>query len=94
MRGSSARTNELIEYGRRLLEADNPQTLQQLHYAIFSRKEIPYSNTQADYKRLSRATSFARRAYRAWALERWSERGFMSVRAKLPQLADRRDTAL
>jgi hypothetical protein len=43
--------------------------LRQLHYAIFSRKEIPYENTQADYKRLSRATTVARRAYRAWELE-------------------------
>lgn len=68
MRGLSAQTKELIEYAYRLLEADHPQTLRQLHYAIFSRKEIPYENSQADYKRLSRATSFARRAHRAWEL--------------------------
>ena len=69
MRGLSKSTKELIQYAAGLLEQDNPQTLRQLHYAIFSRKEIPYENTQADYKRLSRATTVARRAYRAWELE-------------------------
>lgn len=69
MRGLSKRTKELIEYAAGLLEQDHPQTLRQLHYAIFSRKEIPYENTQADYKRLSRATTVARRAYRDWELE-------------------------
>jgi hypothetical protein len=68
MRGLSGQTKQLIQYALRLLAADHPQTLRQLHYAIFSRKEIPYANTQADYKRLSRATSMARRAYRAWEL--------------------------
>jgi hypothetical protein len=67
-RGLSAKTVELIRYAHRLLEDDNPQTLRQLHYAIFSRSEIPYQNNQADYKRLSRATSVARRSYRAWEL--------------------------
>ncbi len=70
MRGLSTSTKELIQYAFRLLEKDHPQTLRQLHYAIFSRKEIPYENTQADYKRLSRATTVARRAYRAWQLEK------------------------
>ncbi len=40
MRGLSNNTKKLIEYANRLLKADNPQTLRQLHYAIFSRKEI------------------------------------------------------
>ena len=35
MRGLSESTNQLIQYARRLLEADHPQTLRQLHYAIF-----------------------------------------------------------
>jgi len=69
MRGQSAATKELICYAHGLLNADHPQTLRQLHYAIFSRREIRYANTQADYKRLSRATSVARRTYRAWELE-------------------------
>ena len=68
MRGRSAQTKELIRYAYRLLEADHPQTLRQLHYAIFSQREISYQNTQADYKRLSRATSVARRTYRTWEL--------------------------
>lgn len=69
MRGLSTNTKELIQYAFRLLKQDHPQTLRQLHYAIFSRNEIVYENTQADYKRLSRATTAARRAYRAWQLE-------------------------
>ena len=69
MRGLSSKTSELIRYAYGLLQADHPQTLRQLHYAIFSRSEISYENTQADYKRLSRATSVARRAYRAWELD-------------------------
>lgn len=54
MRGLSESTKELIEYARRLLEADYPQTLRQLHYAIFSRQEIDYANDKASYARLSR----------------------------------------
>jgi hypothetical protein len=42
-------------------------TLRQLHYAIFSAAKIDYENTQADYKRLSRATTLARR------VQRWAE---------------------
>jgi hypothetical protein len=68
MRGLSTATIVLILYANRLLRELNPMTLRQLHYAIFSRKEIPYDNTQADYKRLSRVTSMARRAYREWEL--------------------------
>jgi hypothetical protein len=68
MRGRSSATKELIRYACELLEADHPQTLRQLHYAIFSRKQIAYENTQADYKRLSRATTVARRHYRACQL--------------------------
>jgi hypothetical protein len=68
MRGLSNSTKELLKYAHQLLSLDHPQTLRQLHYAIFSRQEIPYQNTQADYKRLSRATTVARRSYRAWQL--------------------------
>jgi hypothetical protein len=68
MRGLSAKTKELIRYAYSLLKADHPQTLRQLHYAIFSRREIEYENTQADYKRLSRATTLARRTARAFEL--------------------------
>jgi hypothetical protein len=69
MRGLASKTKELIRYARQLLEADHPQTLRQLHYAIFSRREITYENCQADYRRLGRAMSYARRLYRAWELE-------------------------
>lgn len=64
MRGLSKITKELIEYAHKLLEADHPQTLRQLHYAIFSRREIDYANDKANYQRLSRATTTARRTYR------------------------------
>lgn len=67
-RGLSQSTKELIEYARRLQEADHPQTLRQLHYAIFSRGEIGYQNDKASYQKLSRATTLARRAYRTWEL--------------------------
>ena len=69
MRGQSESTKTLIEYARRLLEADHPQTLRQLHYAIFSRDEIDYANDKASYQRLSRATTLARRLHRALQLE-------------------------
>jgi hypothetical protein len=68
MRGLSESTKKLIEYARRLLEADHPQTLRQLHYAIFSRQKIEYANDKASYARLSRATTVARRTYREWEL--------------------------
>src|ERR1035437_4093497 len=69
MRGLSKSTEELIEYSRLLLELDHPQTLRQLHYAIFSRQEIDYANDKASYARLSRATTTARRSYREWELD-------------------------
>lgn len=69
MRGKSENTKELILFCRELLEELHPMTLRQLHYAIFSRKEIEYTNTQRDYRRLSRVTTDARRTYRAWELE-------------------------
>jgi hypothetical protein len=72
VRGRSGRIIELISYARQLLEGDHPQTLRQLHYAIFSRQVIPYENTQSDYKRLSRATTMARREYRDWELGRFT----------------------
>jgi hypothetical protein len=68
MRGLSRATILLIRYANRLLRDNHPMTLRQLHYAIFSRKEIPYDNTLADYRRLSRATTVARRAFREWEL--------------------------
>ncbi len=46
----------------------DPQTLRQLHYAIFSRRDIAYENSQAAYKRLSRTTTLARRLSRSWEL--------------------------
>lgn len=64
MRGASKKTKELILFCRLLLAELHPMTLRQLHYAIFSRKEMEYSNTQKDYRRLSRVTTVARRAYR------------------------------
>jgi len=39
MRGLNKNTKELIEHAYRLLEVDHPQTLRQLHYAMFSRRE-------------------------------------------------------
>jgi hypothetical protein len=68
MRGVSQKTKELILFSRLLLTELHPMTLRQLHYAIFSRQEIDYTNTQKDYRRLSRVTTDARRAYRAWEL--------------------------
>lgn len=43
-------------------------TLRHLHYTIFGKKMIPYQNNLADYKRLSRATTVARRLHREWEL--------------------------
>ncbi len=64
MRGLSNETKALIEYAGRILRDDHPQTLRQLHYAIFSRREIAYKNDRASYQRLGRALSVARRNYR------------------------------
>lgn len=74
MRGLSKTTKVLIDYAYRLLAADHPQTLRQLHYAIFSKQEIGYDNDAASYKRLSRATTMARRSYRELELA-GAERG-------------------
>lgn len=68
MRGLSARTIELIQYVYGLLEKDNPMTLRQLHYRVFSGNEIAYENTQAEYRRLSRVTTAARRRYRQFEM--------------------------
>lgn len=68
MRGTSSSTKELTAFCYRLLKELHPMTLRQLHYAIFSRQEIEYTNTPKDYKRLSRVTTKARRAYRDWEL--------------------------
>jgi hypothetical protein len=65
MRGLSDKTIKLIKFARALLEEFHPMTLRQLHYAIFSAAEISYDNTKSDYQRLSRATTYARRFYRA-----------------------------
>jgi hypothetical protein len=64
MRGLSESTKDLIRYAYRLLAEDHPQTLRQLHYAVFSRDEIDYQNDKASYQKLSRATTLARRTYR------------------------------
>src|SRR5215831_4776743 len=64
MRGPSKQTIELIMCARLLLAEHHPMTLRQLHYAIFSAAKIAYANTKADYIRLSRATTKARRDYR------------------------------
>jgi hypothetical protein len=68
MRGLSDSAITLIQYAKLLLAADFPMTLRQLHYAIFSKKKIEYGNDQASYKKLSRATTLARRLYRDWEL--------------------------
>jgi hypothetical protein len=86
MRGLSGDTKQLIQYACRLLDHNHPMTLRQLHYAIFSRREIRYDNTKGEYRRLSRATTLARRAFREWTLygaepqdqpECWIDPGWM-----------------
>jgi len=69
MRGLSETTKELILYAKRLLAAVHPQSLRQLHYAIFSKKEIAYPNVEAAWKKLSRVTTTARLLYRRWELD-------------------------
>ena len=69
MRGLSPKTIELIAFARQLLKECHPMTLRQLHYAVFSKSKIDYDNTEADYKRLSRATTLARRVHRAVELQ-------------------------
>lgn len=64
MRGLAKKTEELIAFAHELLAQFHPMTVRQLHYAIFSAAKIDYENTQADYKRLSRATTRARRVHR------------------------------
>ena len=68
MRGIAESTIVLAQYAYELLAELHPMTLRQLHYAIFSTRVIPYETTQADYKRLSRATTIARRVHRQWEL--------------------------
>lgn len=69
MRGLAKETIELIMFARKLLADLHPMTLRQLHYAVFSAARIEYDNTPADYKRLSRATTGARRTYRFLELQ-------------------------
>ena len=69
MPGLLQKTIELILFARSLLEQFHPMTLRQLHYTIFSAAVIPYANTPADYKRLSRATTKARRLWRQYELD-------------------------
>src|SRR5215472_16993677 len=69
MRGLSKTTEELIHFAYTLLAESHPMTLRQLHYAIFSAAKIAYDKTQADYKRLSRATTLARRTHRRGELK-------------------------
>ena len=73
MRGLSKKTIELILFARQLLAELNPMTLRQLHYAVFSASKIAYDNTPADYKRLSRVTTTARRLYRECELAGYAE---------------------
>jgi hypothetical protein len=68
MRGLSKKIRELIAFARQVLEEHHPMTLRQLHYAIFSAAKIDYKNEPEDYKRLSRATTRARRDYREYEL--------------------------
>lgn len=60
----SKRTTELINFAYHMLRDRHPMGLRQLFYLIFSAGQIPFENTTADYKRLSRATTKARRNYR------------------------------
>ncbi len=73
MRGLAKETIELLLFARALLAEFNPMTLRQLHYAIFSAAKIVYENTEADYKRLSRVTTKARRLYREHELAGYPE---------------------
>jgi hypothetical protein len=68
MRGLAKETIELIMFARLLLEQLHPMTLRQLHYAVFSAAKIAYENTHNEYRRLGRATTRARRDYRALEL--------------------------
>jgi hypothetical protein len=79
MRGISLKTLGLIAFVRQVLEAYHPMTLRQLHYAIFSAAKISYDNTQADYKRLSRATTYARRTHRIAQLNNIDITGLIST---------------
>ena len=64
MRGLSNRTIELLGFAYQLLAVLHPMNLRQLHYAIFSAAVIDYQNDQRCYRRLSNATSNARRRHR------------------------------
>jgi hypothetical protein len=78
LRGLAKKTEKLIAFARTLLAELHPMTLRQLHYAIFSAAKIAYENTQADYKRLSRATTLARRTHR------WGELHGLQVIGGIP----------
>jgi hypothetical protein len=80
MRGLAKKTEELIAFAHTLLAEQHPMTLRQLHYAIFSAAKIAYDNTQADYKRLSRATTLSRRTHRWGGIERIAGCGWNSTR--------------
>ena len=67
-RSFSEATKELIEFSREVLEETHPQTLRQLHYAIFSLNRIDYQNDARSYRRLSYHLTGARRRWRAWEL--------------------------
>jgi hypothetical protein len=82
MRGLSQRTLELIVFARMLLAEFHPMTLRQLHYAIFSAAKIEYDNTPSDYKRLSRATTTARRGYRELELAGYKD--LLNLRDGIP----------
>ena len=67
-RGLSENTKELIRFANEVLSDTHPQTLRQLHYAIFSLNRIDYQNDSRSYRRLSEHLTGARRRFRQWEL--------------------------
>jgi len=52
----------IVDAARRIVDASSvPMTLRMLHYRLVSDPDVPYRNTQADYKALSERTARARR---------------------------------
>ncbi len=68
MRGLAQATIELITFAKMLLADFHPMTLRHVHYAVFSAARIKYDNTHNEYRRLGRATTKARRNFRALQL--------------------------
>lgn len=64
-------TENLILVAREILERENPMTIRQLFYRLVSRKAL--ENTRADYQRLSRIMTDARKEYEIdfdWIVDR------------------------